>query len=129
MFGDAQAGETVTVENAATGFRREVVVGSDGRLSRPAALQPGQYKVTLKKADGTTTARDVAVSAGSGTAVSFAGTTAIENVIVTGARVVNPIDVSSVESTTILSADQLAAIPVARDLTSAALLAPGARAR
>jgi len=125
VFGNANAGDTVIVENPQTGFRREVTVGADGSYRVPA-LQPGQYKVTLKAADGSTTVRDAAVNAGTGTAVIFAGTTTIENVIVTGARVVNPIDVSSVESTTILSADTLAQIPVARDLTSAALLAPGA---
>jgi hypothetical protein len=37
----------------------------------------------------------------------------------------NPIDVSSVESTTILSAEQIARIPVSRDTTAVALLAPG----
>jgi hypothetical protein len=125
VFGQASAGETVTIESPGTGIRREVTVGSDGGFRVPA-LPPGQYKVTLKKADGSTTVRDnVSVNAGTGTAVAFGGSE-IESVIVTGARVVNPIDVSSVESTTILSADQLAAIPVARDLTSAALLAPGA---
>jgi TonB dependent receptor/Carboxypeptidase regulatory-like domain/TonB-dependent Receptor Plug Domain len=126
VFGQAAPGETVIVENPATGIRREVAVGTDGSYRVPA-LQPGQYKVTLKKADGTTTAvrEGIFVSAGTGTAVIFAANETIESVVVTGARVVNPIDVSSVESTTILSAEQLAQIPVARDLTSAALLAPG----
>ena len=70
----------------------------------------------------------ITVSAGTGTAVNFVATSSegtISEVIVTGVRVVNPIDVSSVESVTILSADMLEKIPVARDLTSAALLAPG----
>jgi hypothetical protein len=124
VFGQADAGETVTIESPGTGIRREVTVGNDGGFRVPA-LPPGQYKVTLKKADGSTSVREVSVNAGTGTAVAFGGSE-IESVVVTGARVVNPIDVSSVESTTILSAEQLAAIPVARDLTSAALLAPGA---
>lgn len=38
---------------------------------------------------------------------------------------VNAIDVSSVESTTILTADQLARVPVSRNITNVALLAPG----
>lgn len=37
----------------------------------------------------------------------------------------NPIDVSSVESTTVLSAEQIARTPLARDQTTVALLAPG----
>jgi len=128
VFGTASAGETVTVDNPATGVHREITAGADGSFRVPA-LAPGNYKVTVRHADGSTTVRDgIIVSAGTGTAVNFASTTAVamENVVVTGVRAVNPIDVSSTESVTILSADQLAKIPVARDLTSAALLAPGA---
>ncbi len=127
VFGQAASGETVVVENPSTGFRREISVGADGSFRVPA-LAPGQYTVTVKRADGSTTVREgVAVSAGTGTPVNFVSTntSAIESVVVTGARVVNPIDVSSTESVTILSAETLARIPVARDLTSAALLAPG----
>ncbi|MDI9239413.1 TonB-dependent receptor [Lysobacter sp. LF1] len=131
VFGQATAGETVVIENSATGFRREVAVGADGAFRVPA-LSPGNYRVTLQRADGTTTVRDgVAVSLGTGTPVSFGASassgsaTTLESVVVTGAQVVNPIDVSSVESTTILTAAQIAKIPVARDATSVALLAPG----
>jgi hypothetical protein len=127
VFGQATAGESVVVESAQTGFHREIAVDKDGSYRMPA-LPPGNYKVTLRHADGSTAVRDVAVSAGTGTQVNFAATGSegtITEVIVTGVRVVNPIDVSSVESVTILSADMLEKIPVARDLTSAALLAPG----
>ena len=128
VFGQATKGETVVVENPQTGFHREIPVGEDGGYRMPA-LPPGSYKVTLKHADGSTVVRDgITVSAGTGTAVNFVAVSSegtISEVIVTGVRVVNPIDVSSVESVTILSADMLEKIPVARDLTSAALLAPG----
>ncbi|MFC4314060.1 TonB-dependent receptor domain-containing protein [Steroidobacter flavus] len=129
VFGQAASGDTVIVEGEGTGFRREIAVGSDGSYRVPA-LSPGRYKVTLRHQDGTTVIRDgVLVSAGTGTPVSFVTTTGgspqMENIVVTAVRV-NPIDVSSVESVTVLSADQLAKIPVLRDLTSAALLAPGA---
>lgn len=128
VFGQAASGDTVIVEGEGTGFRREISVGADGTYRVPA-LSPGKYKVTLRHPDGTTAVREsVLVSAGTGTPVTFvstAGSLEMENVIVTGVRV-NPIDVSSVESVTVLSADQLAKIPVLRDLTSAALLAPGA---
>ncbi|UWX04120.1 hypothetical protein H1235_01545 [Pseudoxanthomonas sp. NC8] len=88
----------------------------------------GSYRVTLKRADGTTAVRDVLVNVGTGTPVSFvaaAGTTEMGTVNVVGARAVNPIDVSSVASTSILTAEQIAKIPVPRDATSVALLAPG----
>lgn len=42
-----------------------------------------------------------------------------------GGSYINPIDVSSVESTSILTAEQIANVPVARNITSVALLAPG----
>lgn len=129
VFGQAASGDTVIVEGESTGFRREISVGADGSYRVPA-LSPGKYKVTLRHPDGTTVVRDgVLVSAGTGTPVNFIATAGgvlqMENIVVTGVRV-NPIDVSSVESVTVLSADQLAKIPVLRDLTSAALLAPGA---
>lgn len=129
VFGQAASGDTVVVEGEGTGFRREISVGSDGSYRVPA-LSPGRYRITLRHTDGTTVVRDsVLVSAGTGTPVNFVsasdGTLTMENIVVTGVRV-NPIDVSSVESVTILSADQLSKIPVLRDLTSAALLAPGA---
>ncbi len=129
VFGQAVSGDIVVVEGEGTGFRREITVGTDGSYRVPA-LSPGKYKVTSRHPDGTSAVRDgVLVSAGTGTPVNFVaiagGVLQMENIIVTGVRV-NPIDVSSVESVTVLSADQLSRIPVLRDLTSAALLAPGA---
>ncbi|KAF1695118.1 TonB-dependent receptor [Pseudoxanthomonas daejeonensis] len=127
LFGQAASGETVVIENPATGFRRELVVGADGGYRVPS-IQPGSYRVTLKRADGSTAVRDVTVSVGTGTPVNFAaggGTTQLDGVTVVGTRAVNPIDVSSVASTSILTAEQMAKIPVLRDATSVALLAPG----
>ena len=131
LFGQATAGETVVIENPATGFRREVVVGADGTYRVPQ-VAPGSYRVTLQRADGSTTARDVTVNLGTGTPVNFVAASAatgdatdLGSVTVLGSRAVNPIDVSSVRSTSILTAEQIAKIPVPRDATSVALLAPG----
>ncbi|MUV13286.1 alpha-2-macroglobulin family protein [Noviluteimonas gilva] len=46
-------------------------------------------------------------------------------ITVVGAGAINPIDVSSVESSTVMTAEQIASIPVSRDVTNVALLAPG----
>ncbi|MDR0182652.1 TonB-dependent receptor [Lysobacter arvi] len=130
VFGQASAGDTVVVENPATGFKREIRVGNDGSY-RASALPTGSYRVTLQRADGSTATREnVTVNVGTGTSVNFAaaaapGATTLDAVQVTAAAMVNPIDVSSVESTTILTAEQIAKIPVPRDVTSVALLAPG----
>ena len=132
VFGQAGSGATVVVENPATGFKREVTAGADGGY-RISALQPGRYNVTVKRADGSTESRDaVSVNVGTGTSVNFAsgatssgGATNLDSVKVTASRLVNPIDVSSVESTTVLTAEQIARVPVPRDTTSVALLAPG----
>jgi hypothetical protein len=131
IFGQADAGATVQITNPATGFSRSVVVGNDGAY-RFSSLATGQYTVTLKAADGSAASvrEGVNVNVGTGTPVNFAaarssGPATLDTVQVVGSRVVNPIDVSSVESTSILTSEQLAKIPVARDTTSVALLAPG----
>jgi TonB dependent receptor len=116
IAGTTDAGATVTIENPVTGFRREITAGADGGY-RIGSLPTGNYKVTTK---GQT--RNVAVTIG-GTATG--STTNLEAVNVTGNGQINAIDVSSVESTTILTAEQIAKIPVPRNITSVALLAPG----
>jgi hypothetical protein len=116
IAGTTDAGASVTIENPATGFKREVTAGADGSY-RVGSLPTGTYKVTTK---GQT--RDVSVSIGGTSTGSTTNLTAID---VKGGGVINAIDVSSVESTTILTAEQIAKIPVGRNITGVALLAPG----
>lgn len=121
VFGTADAGNSVVIENEATGVRREVTAGTDGRFSF-TQLAPGTYKVTT---NGVT--RVTVVRVGTGSQVSFGGddATNVDAIVVTGSSLVNSIDVSSVESTTVFTAAQMERIPVARDITNVALLAPG----
>jgi hypothetical protein len=82
--------------------------------------------VTLKK-DGTvvSTRNDVTISPGSGSAVNFATeTTNLSAVTVTG-NALPAIDVSSVNSSTVITAADLQKLPVTRNAESIALLAPG----
>lgn len=130
VFGQATAGDTIVIENPSTGFTREIQVGANGNY-RASSLQTGSYRVTIKRADGTQDVREnVVVNVGTGTNVSFVSTSAsgeattLDAVTVTGA-VINPIDVSSVESNTIMTEQQIDRLPVSRDITNVALLAPG----
>lgn len=125
VFGQASAGDTIIVENTATGFTREISANADGSF-RALSLPTGPYKVTVKHADGTSQVREsVNVSGGVGTAVTFTSTAATLGTVQVLGSAMNPIDVSSVESTTILSAEQIERIPVPRSVTGVALLAPG----
>jgi hypothetical protein len=113
ISGTTTAGATVVIENTATGFHREVTADADGNY-RVGGLPIGTYKVTSGGQS-----RDVQVQVGN-TAQASLGT-----VKVVGGSSINAIDVASVESTTILTAEQIEKIPVPRDITSVALLAPG----
>ena len=126
VAGRAAAGDTITVSNPATGFTRTITVGSDGGF-RFSQIPIGQYTVTRNGGSP----RQVTVNVGTSASVDYsaapasAGPTELEQVEVVGTGAINPIDVTSVESTTILTAEQIAKIPVPRDTTSVALLAPG----
>ena len=129
IVGEATAGGTILVENPSTGFSREVPVGADGSY-RATSLPPGTYKVTQRTAAGTTAVREnITVSVGTGSSVNFVDaatgeTTELDRVQVIGSFV-TPIDVSSVESATIVTAATIERLPIPRNVTSVALLAPG----
>ncbi len=124
----AASGSTITVENTGTGLKRSTTPDSSGSYIIPG-LPTGTYTVTLK-APGLAeqTQGSVGVKAGTGTAVNFAQTAdqtlKLEKYVVSGSAI-SPIDVSSVESVTILQMQQVEQIPVERNTTAVALLAPG----
>ena len=118
VAGKATAGDTITVSNPATGFSRTITVDSTGSY-RFSQLPTGNYQVTRNGGSP----RDVTVSIGTASSVDFVSSAAgsLDTVTVVGSNVVNPIDVSSVESTTILTAEQMKAIPVGNNATSCLL--------
>ncbi|WP_424681561.1 TonB-dependent receptor [Frateuria sp. YIM B11624] len=129
IFGTAPAGagDTVMVQGA-NGTTREVAVDADGRYS--VTVPVGRYTVTLRK-DGQVlaTQENVGVSPGGGTNVPFTAASA-ENAQNLGAvqvvaSALPAIDVTSVNSSTIITAADLAKLPVTRSAESIALLAPG----
>jgi TonB dependent receptor/Carboxypeptidase regulatory-like domain/TonB-dependent Receptor Plug Domain len=131
ITGRAVDGDTITIVSPDTGFTRTINVSGDGSY-RFSALPTGKYTITRKAADGASSSRDITVTVGTAANVDFAraaqtsaGATTLDAVQVVGSNAINPIDVSSVESTTVLTSEQIAKIPVPRNITGVALLAPG----
>ena len=116
IFGTAKGSTAVTIVNIDTGSTRDVKANADGSFTF-TRLVPGRYRVT---SGGVT--REVAVAIGSGTQVNLSS----DRVEVAGSRVLrSAIDVSTVESNTVFTQEQIQALPVPRSIESVALLAPG----
>ncbi|HEY0287785.1 MAG TPA: TonB-dependent receptor [Pseudomonas sp.] len=129
IFGQAPvaAGETVLVTSS-TGLTREVPVDSSGRY-RINTLPVGTYDVSLKKDGAVVDSRkNIVLTVGAGTTVSFedatANVTGLSSVTVS-ANALPTIDVSSVDSRTVITARQLAVLPLRQSAEAIALLAPG----
>lgn len=132
IFGQvaASGGETVLIENA-NGFKREVGVDERGRYVA-SQLPLGTYTVSLRRNGQTVDARkQIALQVGAGTDVSFTGgaaagkqATNLGAVTVVG-NALPAIDVTSVDSRTVITAEQLAKLPLARSAEAVAMLAPG----
>ena len=126
IYGNAAAGATVQVQSLGSGLNRSTSAGADGRFSI-GSLPPGDYRVTVVD-HGQSNVRNVQVVAGQGFNLDLAGarTQAQElGTVQVSASSLPPIDVSSVESTTVLTARQIQDLPIARNQTAVALLAPG----
>jgi outer membrane receptor protein involved in Fe transport len=111
-----------------TGLTRSVAIDKAGRYNA-TQLPVGTYTVTLER-NGTVlqTHDNVALRVGIGANISFAQPVAAKDmsgVTVTG-NTMPPIDVSTVDSRTVLTSEQLARLPLAHSAEAAALLAPGA---
>ncbi len=130
IFGTAShaAGDTVVVANS-SGFKRETTVDANGRYA-VSNLPLGTYTVTLtRNGEAASTRNNVNLSAGGGTDVSFnAPSDGAQDLsaVTVQASALPPIDVSSVSSSTILTATELKQLPVARNAEAIALLSPGA---
>jgi hypothetical protein len=122
ITGRANAGTVITIENKSLGLSRTITVGQNGDYQL-TMLPPGTYVVRAKLPNGTSEERQVAVQAGGGTAANFDVAEA-QVVRVTGRA--SRIDVKSPESSMVLTEAAIDRIPVARDVTAVALLAPGA---
>ncbi|WP_425476906.1 TonB-dependent receptor [Rhodanobacter thiooxydans] len=125
IFGQAQAGDTVMVKST-SGVTRQVAVDSSGRYTIDS-LPLGNYTVTLQRDGQTVDSRsNVAMRVGSGTEISFGAQNAQTlSAVTVQANALPTIDVSGVDSRTVITAEQLARLPLARSAEAIALLAPG----
>jgi hypothetical protein len=118
-----QPGQSIIAKSVDTGLTREVRPDSNGRFLI-TSLPTGRYDVTLKESGAPDLSTQVLVSVGSASGVRF--DQFIENVTVTGTRTREVlVDTTTSESALNLSSEQIAELPVARNLTQIALLAPG----
>lgn len=117
--GRAAKGDVVTIVNPDINMTRQAAVGDDGTF-QVSNLPSGSYKVTVKRANGSTQTLELVVSAGGGAFADFGRS---QQVVVTGTAG-RKLDVRSTESTQILTKAEIDRIPVVRDITAVALLAP-----
>jgi hypothetical protein len=126
--GQPIAGATVTVTSDAQGFTRTVTAGSDGSF-RVATIPQGSYTFEIS-AEGfdTYTESGIALSQSSASnqfTLAPVGSAGSGDIVITAGRVqTSDFDRNTVGS--VISIGELATrVPVARDLTSVVLLAPG----
>ena len=117
IYGKHTAGTTVTIKNVNTGLTREITINEDGKFVFKN-LPVGKYTVT--SADGLNDY--VRVNIGTGSSVNFV-TDDIETISVTGSTIAT-IDTSTSESSVVFSAEDMELLPIGRNLTAVAMLAP-----
>lgn len=117
VYGQAPTGSSISIKNLDTGLKRELTVDAKGRFVF-SQLPTGRYQLS-----GNGQTLDLSVVIGTGTPVNLNQDNA-ERIAVFGSRI-NRIDTSSVEASTVFSAEQLANLPIGRDVSDVALLAPG----
>lgn len=120
----ALANATITVRNTKTGFSRTIQADAEGKY-RFSKLPVGLYKLTASK-DGyeTSTLEKYSVNIGSNSVDVRLSETGMERIAVSGTSMAG-FDVTSSEAGLNISEIEIDRIPVPRDVTSVALLAPG----
>jgi len=121
------SGAIIEIKNEETGLTRTITTSDSGSYRFPL-LPTGPYTISVSK-DGFLVAQESGfkINAGSKTnlpVVLYSASDKPEVIEVMGHRL-SSIDVSSSESVTFVDQELLARVPVARDVTSVALLAPG----
>jgi hypothetical protein len=121
------SGATVTVTSIANGVTLSTQTSPSGNY-RFNALEPGSYNVVAISGTDKDSIGGVGVSLGTGTAINLDLVSSIlklEKVTVYGDEI-SPVDISSSETATNITAAELLNQPVVRDLNAVILTAPGA---
>lgn len=126
-----ESGTTTTVHVANnSGFSRTVSTDANGRYT-VGSLPVGNYTLTVRRGEQVIGTRQINVIVGSsvdgsfGTSGSSGATTTLESVTVT-ALAPAAIDLTTTDTRTVITAEQLARLPLGRSAEALALLAPGA---
>ncbi|RUO80232.1 hypothetical protein CWI84_06265 [Idiomarina tyrosinivorans] len=118
---------TVTIRNLETGYTRTIEVGEEGRYRFPS-LPSGRYVVTANASGYEPTKTDeFTISAGSSREMTVPLASGIETIDVSGSAI-SMVDTSTSGSSLNISEAQIDRIPVPRNATSVALLAPSTTA-
>jgi len=127
VVGHTEAGAVITISNAATGFTRSVTADDKGNYRIPY-LAVGQYTLSVAK-DGKTLTEPTAVTVtlGNATTVNLGASNAtnLSAVNVSGTAIITAVDVTSTESSTNISREELRRLPVDQNIAAVASLAPG----
>ncbi|MCP1339976.1 TonB-dependent receptor [Idiomarina sp. M1R2S28] len=115
-------GLTVVAKNPETGFTREIQV-TEGEFRFPA-MPTGTYELSVMRGSEEVAKQTVRVALGSNATPTIRVGDSIETIQVSGSRISN-VDVTTTDSGLVVSEVEFDKLPVGRDLTSVALLAPG----
>ncbi len=123
VYGTAPAGATVTITSK-TGLSRTVTADVNGRYN-VSSLPLGEYTVNAQHSGQTIGSRQVMLTVGAATNVSFDTAQTLESVVVLSSAVA-PIDITAVDTRTVITSQELARLPMRRSAEAIALLSPGA---
>ncbi|MBU2180335.1 MAG: TonB-dependent receptor [Gammaproteobacteria bacterium] len=120
-----QAGAEIEIRNNQTGFRKTMLLDQSGNFRFPQ-LEIGEYELSIRRDGKVLGQQQVRVTIGSTTQARFSlgSDSNIERIQVAGGRI-SAIDLTSSDSGLVIGEVEFDRLPVGRDLTSIALLAPG----
>ncbi|HET8551294.1 MAG TPA: TonB-dependent receptor [Gammaproteobacteria bacterium] len=123
IYGEAQPNATIIATNAATGLTRQATANADGHFSF-ASLPPGTYTVQEQQNGNVIATRTTGVQIATSSHISFTAATQQLGTIQVVGGAINPIDVTNSGNSLVLSSSQVSKLPVSRNISSVALLAP-----